>query len=62
MLSRNISLQKILETLEKGLETDEKRKPGTMELVKAFGNEVIKVVVADAENNWVVVTVLNFTR
>jgi hypothetical protein len=62
MLNDNIELGKVLETLEEGVETGEKRKPGVMEFVKGFKKEMLKAVVADAGDNWRIVTVMRFRR
>ncbi|PIO06281.1 hypothetical protein COT29_01710 [Candidatus Micrarchaeota archaeon CG08_land_8_20_14_0_20_59_11] len=61
-LNDNIPAAKILETLEEGVETKEKRRKGVLELVKGFKDEVLKVVVADRGDCWLVVTVIRFKR
>ncbi|MBI5635649.1 DUF4258 domain-containing protein [Candidatus Micrarchaeota archaeon] len=58
----NVSTHKVISALENGTETDEKRKKGVFEFVRAFKNEVIKVVVADEYDHWVVITVIKFKR
>jgi len=60
VLNENIGLEKVLTTLEEGVETGEKRKKGVMEFVKGFKKEMLKVVVADVGDNWRVITVVKF--
>lgn len=62
MMNNNIPLEKILETLEHGIESEEKRAGEVYEFIKGFKNEVIKVVVADARDNWRIITVIKFKR
>ena len=62
ILSDNLSVEKVLETLERGVETDERRKKGVFEFVKGFKSQVLKVVVADCGEKWLVVTVILFRR
>lgn len=61
-LNKNIPVDKILLTLEEGMETKEERKEGVLELVKGFKKEMLKVVVADCGDNWRVVTIMRFRR
>lgn len=51
-----------METLDEGVEGKEKRRKGVYEFVKGFKNEVLKIVVADLEENWLVITVVKFSR
>ncbi|MFA6330215.1 MAG: DUF4258 domain-containing protein [Candidatus Micrarchaeia archaeon] len=62
ILNDNIPVEKVLAALNEGVDTGEKRKKGTFELVKGFKDEVLKVVVADCGDAWVVITVIKFGR
>ena len=62
VLYGNVPVRKVLEVLETGVTAKEKREEGVFELVKGFKDEMLKVVVADAGERWVVVTVLRFSR
>ena len=62
ILNDNIPSEKVLGVLERGLETNERRKKGVFEFVKSFKNDVLKVVVADCGEEWLVITVILFKR
>jgi hypothetical protein len=62
ILNDNIQVPKILDALEEGIETGEKRKNGVLEVIKGFKDEVLKVIVADNGDCWRVVTVIKFRR
>lgn len=62
ILNDNIPVEKVLAALHEGMDTKEKRKKGTFEFVKGFKDEVLKVVVADCGDVWVVITVIKFGR
>jgi hypothetical protein len=62
ILNDNIPVEKVLTALAEGVDTGEKRKKGTFEFVKGFKDEVLKVVVADCDDTWVVITVIKFGR
>ena len=62
ILNDDIQVQKVLDALEEGVETGEKRKKGVFEVVKGFKNVVLKVVVAEKDGCWIVITVIKFRR
>ena len=62
ILDFNVPVGRVLAVLEEGVEITEKRQSGVFEFVKGFKNEVLKVVVGDAGDNWRVITVVKFKR
>ena len=62
LLDDCIALEKVMHTLEEGVPTRERRKEGTIELVKGFKDEMLKVIVVDCGENWKVITVMKFQR
>jgi hypothetical protein len=62
IMNDNVAIPKILETLEGGIETKEKRKKGVLEVIKGFKDEVLKVVIAERDDCWFVITVIKFRR
>ncbi len=62
VLDLNVPLAKVFQVLEEGVENTKKREGGVFEFVKGFKNEVLKVVVGDAGDNWRVITIVKFRR
>lgn len=62
MLNENMALGKVLQTLEEGLPSNQRRREGVLELVKGFKKDAYKVVVAEKPENWVIITVMRFRR
>ncbi len=61
-INENISCDEILGCLENGIILDRKRKAGVLEMTRGYGSHAIKVVVADALDNWTIITVMRFER
>ncbi len=62
IIDLDISFKQIMDVLEDGVETGEKRKEGVYEFIKGFKDKMLKVVVSDAKENWFIITVAQFKR